>query len=92
MPRFARGFDGVVQFPPHAEVSGVTHLIANKAPAFDGCMYNYGKTKAVFLKDLQRAEPSDMLYPGVMPSWDNSARRRTEAERACADYQNAHGA
>jgi lipopolysaccharide biosynthesis protein len=78
---FARGFDAAVQFPPHTESDPypVNHVIANKTPAFDGPIYDYGKTKAVFLKELLRAEPSDMLYPGVMPSWDNSARRLTKA-------------
>jgi GT2 family glycosyltransferase len=76
----AYGFDSAVQFPPHTKsLTPVTRLFENRAPVFEGALYDYGSTKAVFLQELERTGAAEVLYPGVMPSWDNCARRTTKA-------------
>lgn len=73
------GFDAVVQFPPHLTTTPVTHLIQGLNPAFEGRIHNYDQAKWEYLEQLVQADPAVKMYPGVMPSWDNTARRMTRS-------------
>jgi GT2 family glycosyltransferase len=69
------GFDAVVQFPPHLPSTPVTPVIREKAVDFTGYIYDYDEVRHRAIGQL-RAPSSSTLYPGVMPSWDNTARQR----------------
>jgi len=71
------GFDATVQFPPHLHASPVTSLIPEKNQDFTGYIYDYTEARRSAL--AQFSSPSQRLYPGVMPSWDNTARQRTKS-------------
>ncbi|WP_269531844.1 glycoside hydrolase family 99-like domain-containing protein [Chitinimonas sp. BJYL2] len=68
------GFDAAVAFPPHGVVAAEyateeTHAV----PGFKGRVFDY--LDAVRF-DLARAPVNYPRFPCVMPSWDNTARRR----------------
>ncbi|HWM24530.1 MAG TPA: glycoside hydrolase family 99-like domain-containing protein [Chthoniobacterales bacterium] len=69
------GFDAVVQFPPHLPSTPVTPVIRGKAADFTGYIYNYDEVRQRAIGQLHSAAPGSTLYPGVMPSWDNTARQ-----------------
>ncbi|MGA9996517.1 MAG: glycoside hydrolase family 99-like domain-containing protein [Pyrinomonadaceae bacterium] len=73
------GFDAAIQFPPHARTSPVTPLVEDLNKSFAGQVYDYNQVKRCFIDDLRALNSSQPIYPGVMPSWDNSARRRDKA-------------
>ena len=67
------GFDGSVEFPPHAALSGTLkptdpQWVSNS----DSRIFDY---REVVLHSLSRPTPDYKLFRGVMPSWDNSPRR-----------------
>ena len=69
------GFDGIVEFPPHAiSIGEITHRIDRLNPSFSGRVYSYEAVVAAKEADLSLAD-DPMRYPGVMPSWDNEARK-----------------
>jgi lipopolysaccharide biosynthesis protein len=70
------GFDAALEFPPHAVWS--SSLRATTIPAdsdFDGDVFDY---EQVVLNSLLRPTPSYKLFRGVMPTWDNTPRRRNK--------------
>ncbi|HEV2840339.1 MAG TPA: glycoside hydrolase family 99-like domain-containing protein, partial [Chthoniobacterales bacterium] len=69
------GFDAVVQFPPHLPSTPVTAVIRSKAADFTGYIYDYDEVHQRAIGQLRSASPGSTLYPGVMPSWDNTARQ-----------------
>ncbi len=71
----AAGFDGLVEFPPHALAVGeITDQIQRLNPGFAGRVYDYEALVQDRIDNLiSRADPR--RYPGVMPSWDNEARK-----------------
>jgi len=71
----AAGFDGLVEFPPHALAVGeITDEIQRLNPGFAGRVYDYEAVVQDRVDNLvSRADPR--RYPGVMPSWDNEARK-----------------
>ena len=72
------GFDATVQFPPHLQANPVTSLISEKHEDFTGYIYDYTEARGSAL--AQFSSPSQCrLYPGVMPSWDNTARQHTRS-------------
>lgn len=71
----AYGFDAVVQFPPHSQATLVTQHIEGLSPSFQGHIYDYSVLRRQFLQELREPPPGLKLYAGVMPSWDNTARR-----------------
>jgi lipopolysaccharide biosynthesis protein len=73
------GFDAVIQFPPHANCPPITGLAKGLDKSFAGHIYDYNHTKWAFLDELYQLSPSRRIYPGVMPSWDNTARRRNKS-------------
>lgn len=70
----ACGFDGIVDFPPHGiDVAEITREIELLNPSFEGQVYDYARVADAKLNALATADPG--LVPGVMPSWDNQARK-----------------
>ena len=68
------GFDAAVQFPPLlVPCENLAHA-GGPAPAADfrGAILDYGAAVRAGLADLPRDVP---VYRGVMPAWDNTARR-----------------
>lgn len=75
-------FDFWIEMPPHGLVQGQDFLFGgangnrlgfDPAPGFEGVVYNY----AAVIRNSLAPDPSrpKTLIAGVMPSWDNSARR-----------------
>lgn len=70
------GADALVEFPPH-KFNG-PNSVPDKAPQFtnenfSGGLIDYDK---VIAQSANRLAPDFRLYRGVMPSWDNTARRQ----------------
>ena len=78
-PPESYGFDAAIQFPPHCPANAVTSLIPDKSELFTGTVFDYSELKTVALNQLKTRQASAKMYPGVMPSWDNTARRRSRA-------------
>ncbi len=73
------GFDGVVEFPPvGANGLSAAHLVPVRGldPAFNGRILSYNKLAARF---TSRRDAAFVRHRGVMPGWDNSARRGARA-------------
>ena len=67
------GFDAAIEFPPlNFPVVDAGSWIEDEAPGFTGGVYDYED-----LRDAasRRPDPSYTLFRGVMPNWDNTARR-----------------
>jgi hypothetical protein len=73
------GFDAAIQFPPHTDPEPVTSLVEEVYKSFEGQLYDYNRTKQWFINDLHVLSLTRRVYPGVMPSWDNTARRRNKS-------------
>ncbi len=70
------GADALVEFPPHKfngpqSVPDRLPTIIN--PEFKGGMVDYAKMMA---QSANRQSPDFTLYRGILPSWDNTARRQ----------------
>ncbi len=70
------GADALVEFPPH-KFNGGENAPANPPaitnPSFSGTLVDYRKVVA---QSAARETPSFTLYRGIMPGWDNTARRQ----------------
>jgi lipopolysaccharide biosynthesis protein len=69
------GFDALVEFPPHKSLwtqNYYTDHLAMKNPNFRGEIFDYQKVRDMYL--ARRFEVP--AFRGVMPSWDNTARRQ----------------
>ena len=67
------GMDAAVEFPPHQ--TGVAKSDCQELPVFndfEGAIYDYRKVAQNF---LNLPTGNFTLFRGVMPSWDNTARR-----------------
>jgi lipopolysaccharide biosynthesis protein len=72
------GFDAAVEFPPHG--SGAPDLpgaAVGARPDFAGNIFDYLDTAE---RLMNRPDPAYTLFRGVMPTWDNTARRLTRAD------------
>ena len=78
-PAEAYGLDAGIQFPPQIKTTPVTYLMEGKEPSFQGIVYDYEQTKKAFIEELWNQPKTGKLHPAVMPSWDNTARRRSNA-------------
>lgn len=70
------GFDAAVEFPPHTFLGSenrVTHHVDMINPEFRGGMADYRK---VIAQSISREKPDFRWYRGIVPSWDNTARRQ----------------
>lgn len=69
------GFDSGVEFPPH-NLAGISGTIDKSKLQFygnfTGTVVQYRDVAELF---LTRDYPSDNVFKGVFPSWDNTARR-----------------
>jgi hypothetical protein len=68
------GVDAVVEFPPHY----IRHInaigqVSLFDPEFKGEIYSYPEVVA---GELRREKPDYMLFRGIFPQWDNTARRK----------------
>ena len=69
------GFDGLVEFPPHAISTGeITEDVETLNAQFEGRVYHYPTVADAQIAEL-RDRDDPRFFPGVMPSWDNEARR-----------------
>ena len=69
------GFDGLVEFPPHAISTGeITEDMETLNAQFGGRVYHYPTVADAQIAELRDRDDPRFL-PGVMPSWDNEARR-----------------
>lgn len=73
------GFDAVIQFPPHCNSSAVNSLVEDLDKSFAGHVYDYNQMKWGFMDELRELSLSRTVFPGVMPSWDNTARLRNRS-------------
>lgn len=78
-PPHEYGFDAVIQFPPHTNCAPINGLAKELNRSFSGHIYDYNQTKWSFIDELSQLSPSRRIFPGVMPSWDNTARRQKRA-------------
>ena len=68
--------DALVEFPPHkfngpqSKTDALLHFYNKK---FNGSIVEYAK---VISQSAKRLKPKFTLYRGVLPSWDNTARRQ----------------
>lgn len=70
------GADALVEFPPHKFNGPQNHPAAYPHvtnPAFHGGLIEYSK---VIAQSILRPTPEYTLYRGIIPSWDNTARRQ----------------
>ena len=68
------GFDGIIDFPPHAIVEGeITRQVTPLHPNFTGKVYDYPTVVQHKLDELAQVDAA--FVPGVMPGWDNQARK-----------------
>jgi SAM-dependent methyltransferase len=71
------GFDAAVEFPPHTKRALVDpHSFPGIGADFEGYLEDY---PTIVENQLQRTWPEYTWYRGVMPGWDNTARRGTRA-------------
>ncbi|MDP8917077.1 MAG: glycoside hydrolase family 99-like domain-containing protein, partial [Pseudomonadota bacterium] len=69
------GFDGLVEFPPHAISTGeITEDVEPLNSQFRGRVYDYPAVVEAQIAELAEREDPRFI-PGVMPAWDNEARR-----------------
>ena len=72
------GFDAAVEFPPHGHFRNpdIRSKRKNLSPSFSGKIFDY---KHVVKRSLERKKTEYRLFRGVMPSWDNTARKKDRA-------------
>jgi lipopolysaccharide biosynthesis protein len=70
------GFDALVEFPPHGfvadSISGVLRWLNRD---HRGAAYDYGAVAAAEVRRNKDVRTRGIVFPGVMPGWDNEARR-----------------
>lgn len=67
------GFDAALEFPPHRVANALVDKVAlGAAPSFSNDVIDY---TAVAQEIISRPWPEWTHFKGVMPSWDNTARR-----------------
>ena len=69
--------DAIVEFPPHGLVARPIQAQLGAPSSFEGNVYDYREAAV----NAVVAEPSSdhVCFPGVMPRWDNTARRASKA-------------
>lgn len=70
------GFDAAVEFPPHKFIGPENRPndpVSITNPQFSGGVVDYRK---VLSQALHRTVPDYQCYRGIIPSWDNTARRQ----------------
>ena len=73
----ALGFDGALEFPPHAVRAGCLRPADPQwTSASESTIFDY---REVVLNSIKRPTPDYKLFRGVIPSWDNTPRRQKGA-------------
>jgi len=88
----AMGFDAVAEFPPvgaNTLGSALLRPPAGLSPHFRGRLMSYRRTAKRF---MGRRAPAFRRHPGVMPGWDNSARRGMKATVYVGSSPQSYGA
>ncbi len=70
------GFDGAVEFPPHKVAANLSSMIPSLQMLdsdFSGEVLSYDD---VVTRSLREPPPKFPLIKGIMPAWDNDARRQ----------------
>ena len=76
----AIGFDAACEFPPHrVQLVPPRPPVSGLDPGFCGTLYDYVQAAR---ESAARPQPPYRLFHGVIPSWDNSARRGPRAHIA----------
>lgn len=76
----ASGFDAMVDFPPHGHVAAeLTRAMGGLDTGFSGRIFDYRDLMRDAMDRLPLSRADLPNYPGVMPSWDNSARKGARA-------------
>ncbi|MEQ9692872.1 glycoside hydrolase family 99-like domain-containing protein [Shimia sp. SDUM112013] len=84
-------FDFWIEMPPHGMVTGDDYLFGGPqgnilhravADGFEGLVYDYKKVMKNSVSKSYRATLPEKTICGVMPSWDNTARRGLKAHVA----------
>lgn len=71
------GFDAAVEFPPHMQRALVDPgMLPGIVPDFEGYLEDYDQ---VVQNQIAKPPEEYLLYRGVMPAWDNTARRGKRA-------------
>ncbi len=75
------GFDAVVEWQPDWDnlnmKLNVWNRIKNKLKI--GIIYKSDTFESIVTRMLAKKKPTGKYFPGIMPSWDNSARRKNNA-------------
>ncbi|WP_407493668.1 glycoside hydrolase family 99-like domain-containing protein [Pseudooceanicola sp. MF1-13] len=85
-------FDFWIEMPPHGLVASNAYLFGGAdgnlmgdgapGPGFNGLIYDYQAIARRSTDPKYRAKLPDRTIPGIMPSWDNTARRKNRAHIA----------
>ena len=76
----AFGFDALVDFPPHGHVAvELARAMHGLDAGFGGRIFDYQDLMRDALNRLPLSRAHLPNYPGVMPSWDNTARKGLQA-------------
>jgi GT2 family glycosyltransferase len=75
-PPANEGFDACVEFPPHQRGAPLKQPLTIVNPGFTGVVHDY---EALALGSVAFKEVRYPHYRGVMPRWDNTARRQDAA-------------
>lgn len=70
------GYDAAVEFPPHMPGLDAIRVQKQTIAEFSGHLYSYSGMADSF---MNKPHPDFTLYKCVVPGWDNTARRRTNA-------------
>jgi hypothetical protein len=94
-------FDFWVEMPPHGLIGSDDYLFggpdaprlkADTTPGFEGLIYDYTRAAKTSVSDAYVAKLPRDTIAGIMPSWDNTARRGLNAHIAYganpASFQN----
>ena len=72
------GFNALSEFPPHdLRTPSIENSLAVSRYRDGGRIRNYAD---VVVAEMAKRAQEGVVHPGVMPSWDNSARRPTSAQ------------
>lgn len=67
------GCDSAAGFPPHGLVTAnIAEQMSGLEPQFKGKVYDY---QDIVRRDMSLPSPAYLTFRGIMPSWDNTARK-----------------
>ncbi len=70
----SHGFDGIIDFPPHAiDTDEITDKVTPLHAEFTGKVFDFPRVVERKLEQLRDVD--SRFVPGVMPGWDNHARK-----------------